>query len=74
MFRTLTVNAKEGEEADALVDWLDTTTTRYKIEIGPDKTKMMTDDQNGFKSIMTKVTILVSPRGLTIQQYFDTPW
>ena len=33
------VNAKE-EETDALVDRLDTTTTRNKMEIGPEKTKV----------------------------------
>ena len=27
------VNAEEKEEADVLVDWLDTTTSRYKMEI-----------------------------------------
>ena len=27
----------------------DTTTTRYKMEIGPDKTKMMTNNPNGFQ-------------------------
>ena len=33
------VNAEEEEEAGILVDHLDTTTTRYKMEIGPDQTK-----------------------------------
>ena len=37
------VNAEEEEEAGDLVDHLDTTTTRYKMEIGPDKTKVMTN-------------------------------
>ena len=36
------VNAEEEGEAGVLVDRLDTTTTRYKMEIGPDKTKVMT--------------------------------
>ena len=35
----IVVNAEEEEEA---VDRLDTTTTRYKTEIGPDKAKVMT--------------------------------
>ena len=35
-------NAEEG-------DRLDTTTTRYKMEIGPDKTKVMTNNPNGFQ-------------------------
>ena len=30
-----------------LVDRLDTTTTRFKMEIGPDKTKVMTNNPNG---------------------------
>ena len=44
----ITVNAGEDEEADVLVDRLETTTTRYKMEIGPDKTKVMTNNPNGF--------------------------
>ena len=36
------VNAEEEEEAGVLVDRVDTTTTRYKMQIGPDKTKVMT--------------------------------
>ena len=32
----------------SLVDRLDRTTTRYKMEIGPDKTKVMTNNPNGF--------------------------
>ena len=35
----IVVNAEEEEEAGVLVDRLDRTTTRYKMEIGPDKTK-----------------------------------
>ena len=35
----IVVNAEEEEEAGVLVDRLDTTTTRYKMEIGPDKTR-----------------------------------
>ena len=44
----IVVNAEEEEEDGVLVDRLDTTTTRYKMEIGPDKTKMMTKSPNGF--------------------------
>ena len=33
------VNTEEQEEADFPVDCLDTSTTRYKMEIGPGKTK-----------------------------------
>ena len=32
-----------------MVNRLDTTTTRYKIEIGPGKTKVMTNNPNGFQ-------------------------
>ena len=45
----IVVNAEDEEEASVLVDRLDTTTTRYKMEIGPDKTKMMTNNLNGFQ-------------------------
>ena len=45
----IVVNAEAEEEAVVLVDRLDTTTTRYKMEIGPDKTKMMTNNPNGFQ-------------------------
>ena len=43
------VNAEEEEEADVLIDRLDRTTTRYKMEIGPDKTKVMTNNPNDFQ-------------------------
>ena len=43
------VNVEEEEEAGVLVDRLDTTTTKYKMEIGPDKTKVMTNNPNGFQ-------------------------
>ena len=45
----IVVNAEEEEEAGVLVDCLDATTTRYKIEIGQDKTKVMTNNPNGFQ-------------------------
>ena len=46
----IVVNAEEDEKAGVLVDRLDTTTTMYKLEIGPDKTKvMMTNNPNGFQ-------------------------
>ena len=32
-----------------MVDRLDTTTTMHKMEIGPDKTKVMTNNPNGFQ-------------------------
>ena len=43
------VNVEEEEEAGVLVDRLDSTTTRYKMEIGPDETKAMTNNPNGFQ-------------------------
>ena len=43
------VNAEEEEEAGVLVDRFDTTTTKYKMEIGPDKTKVMTNNPNDFQ-------------------------
>ena len=45
----IVVKAKEEEEAGVLVDRLHTTTTRYNMEIGPDKTKVMTNNPNGFQ-------------------------
>ena len=45
----IVVNAEEEEEAGILIDRLDRTTTRYKMEIGPDKTKVMTNNHNGFQ-------------------------
>ena len=45
----IVVNAEEEEEVGILVDRLDTTTTSYKMEIGPDKTKVMTNNPDGFQ-------------------------
>ena len=51
----IVVNADEEEEAGVPVDHLDTTITRYKMESGPDKTKVMTNNPNGFqREIKTK--------------------
>ena len=44
----IVVNAEE-EEGAVLIDSLDRTTTRYKMEFGPDKTKVMTNNPNGFQ-------------------------
>ena len=44
----IVVNAEEEEEAGVLVDRLDRA-TRYKMETGPDKTKVMTNNPNGFQ-------------------------
>ena len=48
----IVVNAEE--EAGVLIDRLDRTTTRYKMEIGPDKTKVMTNNPNGFQREIKK--------------------
>ena len=40
---------RRGRRAGVLVDRLYTTTTGYKMEIGPDKTKVMTNNPNGFQ-------------------------
>ena len=45
----IVVNVEGEEGAGVLVDRLDTTTTRYKMQIGPDKTKVMTNNPNGFQ-------------------------
>ena len=46
---TFHVNAEGEENADVLVDRSDTTATKYKIEISPDKTKVMTNNPNEFQ-------------------------
>ena len=65
----IVINAEEEEEAGVMADRLDTTTTRYKMEIflsfdtasppredyvqvGPDKTKVMTNNPNGFLTVV----------------------
>ena len=48
----IVVNEEEEEEAGILIDRLDRSTTRYKMEIGPDKTKVMTNNPNGFQKEM----------------------
>ena len=45
----MVVNAEGEEDADFLVERLDTTTTKYKMEIGPGKTNVMTNNPNGFQ-------------------------
>ena len=45
----IVINAEVEEETGVLIDRLDTTTTRYKMEISPDKTKVMTNNSNGFQ-------------------------
>ena len=48
-FHDIVVNAEEEKEAGFLIDRLDRTTTRYKMEISPDKTKVMTNNPNCFQ-------------------------
>ena len=43
------VYSEEEEEAGVLADRLDTTITRYKIEIDPEKTNVTTNNPNGFQ-------------------------
>lgn len=45
----IVVNAEDEEESDVLTDRLDTTTTRFKMEIGNDKIKPKTNNPNGSK-------------------------
>ena len=45
----IVVNAEAEKEAGVLVDRLDRTSTRYTVEIGPDKTKVMTNKPHGFQ-------------------------
>ena len=45
----IVVNAEKEDEAGVVIDRLDTTTTQYKMEVGPDKTKVMTNSPNGFQ-------------------------
>ena len=52
-------NAEEEEEADVLIDRLDATTTRYKIEVGLDKTKVMTHNPNDFQRHVKKTGLLL---------------
>ena len=40
---------RRGRRSCVLLDRLNTTTTRYKMEIGPDKTKVMTNNPNDFQ-------------------------
>ena len=45
----IVVNAEEEEEADVLVYHPDTTTRRYKMKIGPERTKGITNNPHGFQ-------------------------
>ena len=43
------VLAEEEQELEALVESLDKTCTRYKMEIGAEKTKLMANSADGFQ-------------------------
>ena len=47
--------AEEEQELEALVESLDKTCTRYKMEISAEKTKLMTNSANGDKGKRTEV-------------------
>ena len=44
----IVVYAEEEEKADSIVTSMYTTCTRYKMEIGPGKTTIMTNNPDGF--------------------------
>ena len=45
----MTLVAEEEQELEALVESLDKTCTRYKLEITAEKTKLMTNSANGIQ-------------------------
>ena len=47
--------AEEKQELEALVESLDKTCTRYKMEISAEKTKLMTNSDNGIQREIKKV-------------------
>ena len=47
------VETAEEEEAGVLIDLLDRSPAMYKMEIGPVKTKVMTNNPNGFQREIT---------------------
>ena len=66
------VNAEE--EADDVVTSMDTTCTRYKVEIGPVKTNIMTDSPDGFqREFKIKLQWLEKVKSQTGVTYQDCP-
>ena len=66
--------AEEEQELEALVESLDKTCTRYKIEIIEEKTKMMTNSANGIqREIKVKGQVLgtVVSFSSTLEQLFQ---
>ena len=45
-------NVEEDKDAVGIVTSLNTTCARYKIEFGPDKSKVMTNNPNGFQRMI----------------------
>ena len=45
----IVVNTEEREQVYDIITSMDTTCTSYKMEIGPDKIKMTTNNPAGFK-------------------------
>ena len=50
----IVINAEEEEKAGVLVDRRDRTTIRHKMEVGPHKLKVMTNNPNGFQRDIKK--------------------
>ena len=62
----IVVNA-EDEEAGILIDCLDTITTRYKMEFGPEKTKVMTNNPTSFQKE-------IKIKGQRLEEELQIPW
>ena len=45
----IAVYAEVEQESGVMIDRLDITTTKYKIQVGSDKTKVMTNNPNSFQ-------------------------
>ena len=72
----IVINAEEEEEAGVLIDRLDRTTTiRYKMEVGPDKTEVMTNNPNGFQreTLLMRVVWDSTHRGCC-SRLLSIPW
>ena len=61
--------AEKEQELEALVESLDKTCTRYKMEISAEKTKMMTNSANGIQR-----EIKVKGQKLGTVTGFQVPW
>ena len=61
--------AEEEQELEALVESLDKTCTRYKMEISAEKTKLMTNSANG---IQREIKVYLDPNEMSGRSYFCT--